>query len=489
MSMRPGTLIVREGGIRFMSRLDKDERGDAFWIYVRLDPAKRDASRQRFIMDFIHDICGHRITVEGGDFEGWDWQLLATSDKPRTDLTNRDQERVSAWLRNRAEVQTFELGPIVEPAQQCQILRVEKERQEGLLKEAIQREEREYFKVDDLIKQGDCTTAMALCQEWITRLENNKQASDPFFLSRAYGLLGVASHHAGDMRLALTAFTKARGICLEAGDTEGVGIYQANIEKVKACQSPSAEAAAFQVILRDGADRRLAVADLKDTDGKVKFQIVGGISVPPEASRLHEQGRRLGQEGKYDQAIELYELASQLAPDWPNPIYDAAWTYLLEGDGEKAMEYYAKVNEMAPRGFFTALAAVDTLRREQAGIVREGTYRTIVQLEGIEDRAQKRIVLQRILQDAPQLPVAWKELALLLDDDEASLEAISKGLSHQPDPETKGILLFNRAGILYRQGKKNEAIEILGQLALDPRSTLQIEHLARTALASYEAAP
>ena len=240
----------------------------------------------------------------------------------------------------------------------------------------------------------------------------------------------------------------------------------------------------YQVILRDEAGRELTWADLKGVSGKVNYEIVGGAPIPPEANRLHQQGRRFGQEGKYDEALKLFEQAHRLAPDWPYPLYDAAFTYLNQGDYARAMEYYARVNEMAPRGFFTAKTALDTLQREQAGIAREGTYRILLQLEWMQDPAAKREILEQILEHTPQLPMAWQKLASLLDDDEASLQAISKGLSYQPDADTRGLLLINKALILYRQGKESEAIEMLGQLALDPDSTLHTEQAAKFALAN-----
>jgi hypothetical protein len=76
-----------------------------------------------------------------------------------------------------------------------------------------------------------------------------------------------------------------------------------------------------------------------------------------------------------------------------------------------------------------------------------------------------------------------KDLSVLLDDDEASLSAIEQGLGGRPDPETLGILLINKAGILARRGDRDTAVTILGALALDPGSTLATEHLAKAALA------
>ena len=257
---------------------------------------------------------------------------------------------------------------------------------------------------------------------------------------------------------------------------------------VVACSSKSQqselEAMDYQLIFRDDAGRELTLADIKKVNGDVSYQIVTEASVPLDAKRLHAQGRELGSQGKYDQALEVFEKAHQLAPDWPYPLYDAAFTYLLKGDNKKALEYYIAVNEIAPRGFFTVKPAVDTLEREQAGIVNEGTYGLLVQLEWMKDLDAKKRILTQILEETPQLPLAWKELAVLLEDDEASLEAIDKGLSYQPDLETKGVLLVNKALILYRQGNENEAIAMLGELALDPESTVQTEHMAKATLAS-----
>ena len=59
---------------------------------------------------------------------------------------------------------------------------------------------------------------------------------------------------------------------------------------------------------------------------------------------------------------------------WPFPLYDIAYTYLLMQDFPNAELHYRKVLGLAPRGFFTAITALDTLAREQAGEFPEGIY-------------------------------------------------------------------------------------------------------------------
>jgi hypothetical protein len=183
--------------------------------------------------------------------------------------------------------------------------------------------------------------------------------------------------------------------------------------------------------------------------------------------------------------LELLAQAAREAPKWPYPVYDAAFTHLLEGDAEKAEESYAAVDRMAPRGFFTAKTALDCLRREKAGDLAPGTYKLYVMLEWEKDKARKKSILEQMVKRSPKFPAAWKELALLQDDDTAKLEMIETGLSHGPDGETRGILLINKALVLNKEGKRDEAVRILGELALDPGSTLATEHLAKATLASF----
>jgi len=44
------------------------------------------------------------------------------------------------------------------------------------------------------------------------------------------------------------------------------------------------------------------------------------------------------------------------------------------------------------------------------------------------------------------------------------------------------MLLINRAMLLHRRGDRDGAIAILGQLALDPQSTLGVEMMAKAML-------
>lgn len=243
---------------------------------------------------------------------------------------------------------------------------------------------------------------------------------------------------------------------------------------------------AERLVFRDADGRELTVGDLKGHTGRVRWEVIGADDVPPQASRLHQDARQAGRRGDYARALDLLDQARDLAPRWPYPVYDAAFTYLLLGETGMAEELYERVDQLAPRGFFTCKASLDTLRRERAGELFPGFARAYATTEWMA-LPEKKALLAGIVDKFPGFALAWKDLSMLLDDDTSRLRAIEQGLRGRPDAETLGVLLINRAGILARRGDRDSAIAILGELALSPDSTLATEHLAKATLAALTA--
>lgn len=243
-------------------------------------------------------------------------------------------------------------------------------------------------------------------------------------------------------------------------------------------------APAGSVVFRSPDGRVLSREELKNVSGTFKYEIVGGEAVPDEARALHQQARDAGSRGKYDEAIALLQRASTAAPRWPYPVYDLAFTYLLKEDYENARLYYRKTLELSPRGYFTAITALDTLERERKGDFRPGLYLAYVSLEWMDDSSGRADVVRQLAERQPAFAPGLKERALLAEDDEERLQWIEKALAANPDGETKGILLINKALVLDRRGEKEAAVKLLGELALDPTSTFATEHLAKATLSN-----
>ncbi|MFD0727164.1 tetratricopeptide repeat protein [Lysobacter brunescens] len=238
------------------------------------------------------------------------------------------------------------------------------------------------------------------------------------------------------------------------------------------------------VIFRTPDGQVLTLADLRGLDGTFQYQLIGSDNVPAEAESLHRQARQAGAAGDYPRAITLLQQAAELAPAWPYPVYDMAFTYLLMNDSDNARKYYVKTVELSPRGFFTAITASDALCRERKGDLPEGTYLAYLSLEWMDDPERKAEAVRQLVERIPRFAPVWKEQAILAGSSTEKLAAIEKGLAANPDGETKGILTINKALIMAGNGDHDGAVQLLGNLALDPTSTYATEHLAKVTLAS-----
>lgn len=237
-----------------------------------------------------------------------------------------------------------------------------------------------------------------------------------------------------------------------------------------------------RIVFQDASGRILTADDIAGVSGTVNWQVVGGEHVPAQARELHRLGCEAGGRSEYDQAMELFAQAEALAPNWPHPRYDAAFTALLMGDNDKAEEYYSQVDRLAPRGFFTCKSTLALLRRERAGSLFPGFTKAFLQLEWMRDREQKRAVLQGIVAKYPDVPQVWEQLASLLQDPQDKLRAIDNGLAEGPDIDTRGMLLLHKALALSSSGDRPGAVALLGGLALDPDAGLAAEALAKFTL-------
>ncbi len=203
--------------------------------------------------------------------------------------------------------------------------------------------------------------------------------------------------------------------------------------------------------------------------------------IPDEANALHQEGRKAGSAGDPVRALELFARAHQLAPRWAYPPYDMAFTYLLNDELELAETWYARVDELEPRGFFTAKTSLDLIRRERRGELPRGFVKGFTVLEWLPED-QQLMALQQIVTRLPGVAPAWKQLAALITDDNAKLEVLDRGLAANPDDETYGVLVLNKALVLGRRGEHDAARRLLEDLLADRRCTQGVEAMARASL-------
>lgn len=239
-----------------------------------------------------------------------------------------------------------------------------------------------------------------------------------------------------------------------------------------------------EIIFKDDLGNALTRKDIENSTGNVNYEVVRNKNIDNKAFVLHQEARELGQKGSYDLSISKLEEAINIQPNWAYPYYDLGYTFLLKGDFDNALKYYKKTDELEPKGFFTTKTAIYTLEGEQNGTFPKGMYITYMQIEWKNDVKEKLAIINKINEKYPSFAPAWKELVSFSDDKTVRIQAIEKGLSLEPDIETKGVLLINKAILLNEDGNTEEAKSILGNLIFSKESTTANVELAKFVLKS-----
>jgi len=253
---------------------------------------------------------------------------------------------------------------------------------------------------------------------------------------------------------------------------------------ISGCQSNSHKSTDSKIIFKDKLGNQITLKDLEGATGNYDWQIVSNKNIPKEANQLHQEARALGQNGDYNGTIKKLNKAYGIAPNWPYPVYDLAFTYMLKKDFENALKYYMLTDSIQPSGFFTAKTAVWCLRKEKEGEFKQGLYSAFVQLEWVQDEGVKLELLKNILEKYPTFAPAWKEYANRIENIDERLSAVKKGLNCYPDLETKGSLLIDEAIITNLKGDTEKAIDKLGRIIVNSETTISNKEMAKFVLAS-----
>jgi tetratricopeptide (TPR) repeat protein len=221
------------------------------------------------------------------------------------------------------------------------------------------------------------------------------------------------------------------------------------------------------------------------TNTEASYEIRDGGAVPAQAEELHRQARVKGEAGEYPAALDLLRQAADIAPTWAYPHYDMAFTYLLQGDVTNAFSQYKEVDRLEPKGFFTTKTALWTLEREWSRVFPQGTYLTYASLEWAEPAKQKQMI-EGMNTNLPAFAPAWKERALLATATDQRLAFFETALSLNPDAETYGLCMLNKAALLHGSGNTTEAERILNDLVQNEATTMAARVMAEQAQKTFK---
>ncbi len=320
-------------------------------------------------------------------------------------------------------------------------------------------------RVDALIASGQAAEAVPILRAMLELVGTfTGPGADPM-RARALGRFGIALWKTGDTTEAIRVTREALELCRKTGDTEGIEAYLKNLREIGTCELAKGDETGSDVgvVFTDVEGRVLTLEDLPKARGPIRWEIRGAGTHNPDAERLHQAGRAAGAKRDFDQAIALLTQASELAPSWPHPIYDRAFSYLLKEEFDLALADYRRTLELSPRGFFTARETADMLEREAAGEFPSGLSIAMATLPDMP-ADQQRAIAEQLIQKFPSCPGGWAMHVNFVTDPVACLAAIESGLAARPDPDTRGFLLIRKASVLERLGQTDRALEILESL-------------------------
>jgi tetratricopeptide (TPR) repeat protein len=234
----------------------------------------------------------------------------------------------------------------------------------------------------------------------------------------------------------------------------------------------------MRIEFTDDKGNKISKEELATATGTYNYAVYGIGEVSELAKSLHNQARVLGQKGEYQNAIQKLEQANKEAPNWAYPLYDLAYTYLLQDDYENALKYYQLTDKIAPNGFYASKTALHTLEREKTGDFKKGLYKSYLSLEWIDNEVEKKEMIKLLVDNFPSFAPAWKDYSGFLENEER-LIAIEKGLEQNPDIQTKGSLLINKALVISENGELQNASKILTQVIFDSNSTFGNVEMAK----------
>jgi tetratricopeptide (TPR) repeat protein len=338
-------------------------------------------------------------------------------------------------------------------------------------------------RADQLTNDGQPAEAVTILRAALEAMHGASGTAVDHWRPRALGRLGIALSKLGDRSEAIRVTREALELCRQAGDAEGVQVYTTNLNQFGTYEvSDDRDDSRSIVVFVDEDGQTLTPEELHKARGTVKWEMRSVHLPHPDAGRLRDEGRAAGERGDHAEAIGLFTQAAELDPKWPAPVYDRAFTHLLEQDFDAALADYRKTLDLAPRGYFVAAQAADMLAREAAGEFPPGLYASFALLEHMP-REEKQSILEQLVRKFPSHAPAWEAHANFVTDPAELLAAVEQGLGACPDPYTLGMLLVRKAFALNGLKRTEEAVEILQRLIASPGELLSTHAVAYLALA------
>lgn len=361
--------------------------------------------------------------------------------------------------------------------------------------------------------------ALGQLRELIADLEKVQGTAVDRYLPIARGFVSECLFNGGNAEAAVAPACLALADCERVGDIEGVVTYQRNLFEIHRYlaqaeraghyagllassleSSGDAEQARWYLtqasIVSTGEALNRVIAIIGDSryeldsvppkhEGKIQFVFQRNRMTLRAASSAIAQGRVLGGEGKYAEALDELERATKLDPFDPEPSYLAGLSLLHLKRYAEAVESYSRCEQLGP-GWFHVRADRWFAEGLAHGELEHATFLLHLELtDGSVSPERKLQLASQVLGTAGDLAPfhlhRGKACAALGRPQEA-IQAFRDGLGHESDAGTRTRLLVELGSALSgpeRIQNLEAAISLNGDLVAAAMARVMLRHASQ----------
>jgi tetratricopeptide (TPR) repeat protein len=313
------------------------------------------------------------------------------------------------------------------------------------------------------------------------------------FQTVTLGMLGECRFHAGRPEQALAPTLQALELARQTRDAESIIELLGNLYEVRRylchtdeagrCAEALAEEWADQgdranryrrqaARVRAGEPRVRVVVDLDGQrleldevragrPGAVRFLLERNRLFLGRAEALTRTGEEQANQGRFEQALALYEQAAAIDPWAPQPHYHAGLAWLYRNRPREALDQFVQADTLAP-GWQLVRPALHLARLRLQGALEYDTFVAWHVLEEGPLGSEARVILaERALTRAPDLAVLHLLYARSLRSGSGARSAEAacrRGLACSPPPDVRTRLLVELAALAKDVGERKELL-------------------------------
>jgi tetratricopeptide (TPR) repeat protein len=191
--------------------------------------------------------------------------------------------------------------------------------------------------------------------------------------------------------------------------------------------------------------------------------------IKQRARAAFDRGQKWEERGDFTKAIRAYGEAIAIEPDWGVPHQAMGILYIEMGRYDEAAAAYRKVKLTAIPGDGSIDDMLGVIERIQIGSLDQAAFRYFVMSRDLPDEQldEKMALCKKALGINPAYAAPYAILGRVLlakGRINQSRAVLERGLTCNPSPFTRALLLFNLGNTFLASGRRDKALAIFRQV-------------------------